>query len=238
MNTLTRLSPGLVLLVAVGCSQTADPLAGPRDVVKPNTTVESKKSLFARNVYFEKKGDKRLVILSAAVAHQPQAFCEFFLCRTNSNEYESVLVADVEPVKVHEALIAAGANSGSPVKFDPFRPPTGDRIKVTLVWQEKGLEKRASAQSWLRDRKNGEEMKADWVFAGSQFLENPLDAKRPVYAADREGIVMSLANFESAVLDVSIESARLRAEQSFEAFDEHIPPVGTKVSVIMEPMGK
>jgi len=242
MNPLIRLALGLVLLVAVaaGCSRTAGPLGGPDPGDKSPVVEEGKKSLFAKNIFFETKGDKRYVIISAAVAHQPGQFCEYFLCRKDTKEYESALVADVEPLRVHEALLAAGAKSGSPVQFQPkFRPPQGAKIKVTLQWEDNGRRKSVPAQSWLRDRKTQHEMACDWVFAGSSFEPNPLDTKgAPTYLANLDGIVMTLANFQTAVLDVSIASAAQRELQEFEAFDEHIPPVGTKVSVILEPVGK
>jgi hypothetical protein len=242
MNPLIRLALGLVLLVVVaaGCSRTASPLGGPEPGDKSPVVEEGKKSLFAKNIFFETKGDRRYVLISAAVAYQPGQFCEYFLCRKDTKEYESVLVADVEPLRVHEALLAARAKSGSPVQYEPkFRPPQGDKIKVTLQWEENGRRKSVPAQSWLRDRKTRQEMACDWVFAGSIFEPNPLDTKgAPTYLANLDGIVMTLANFQTAVLDVSILSAAQRDLQEFEAFDEHIPAAGTKVSVILEPVGK
>src|SRR5260370_15332235 len=119
MKTLIRLSPGLLLLavVAAGCSRIASPFDEPVAVETKPAAAEVKKSPFGRNLYFETKGNKRYVIISAAVAHQEQQFCEFFLCRTNTKEYESVLVADIEPIKIHQTMIAPGANACSPVQY-------------------------------------------------------------------------------------------------------------------------
>ncbi len=243
MNTPLRLTLGLLVLTVVaatGCMNSSSPSDSPRNVETPPVVVEAKKKLLAKNIFFETQGGKRRVIVSATVAWREGQFCEFFLCRKDSKEYESVLVADIEPLQVHEALLAAGAKAGSPVQYDPtFLPPQGDKIKVTLRWETNGRQQTVPAQSWLRDTKTHKEMACDWVFAGSRFVENPLDTKRPRdYLANSEGIVLTLANFEGSVLDVSIASAKLRADQEFEAFGEHIPPLGTAVAVILEPVGK
>jgi hypothetical protein len=232
------------MVIAAGCADTVSPTHDARRVIDAGKATDDrkvveggKKSLFDKNLYFETQGDKRRVIISAAVA-QREGFSEFFLCRANTKEYESILVADVDPQKVHEALLATGAKTGSPVQFEPkFRPPEGTVIKVTLQWESNGRRLTAPAQSWLRDKKTQQEMACDWVFAGSMLVDNPLDLKRPkTYLANVEGIILTLGNLESAVLDVSIRSAKQRANQEFEPFTEHIPPQGTKVSVILEPV--
>src|SRR5712692_2057118 len=99
MSTILRLAPGLLLLTAIaaGCTDSSGPTPDSRRVTDDGKVTDDskvveggKKSLFDKNLYFETQGDKRRVIISAAVA-QREGISEFFLCRTNSKEYESIL---------------------------------------------------------------------------------------------------------------------------------------------------
>src|SRR4051812_14186275 len=44
---------------------------------------------------------------------------EMFACPKGSKEHESVIAVNAKPQFVHAALLAVGAKSGTPVKFDP-----------------------------------------------------------------------------------------------------------------------
>ena len=76
----------------------------------------------------------------------------------------------------------------------------------------------------------------DWVFAGSRFVPDPQRPARQHYTAN-DGDVICVANFETAMLDLAVESSNASAKLEFEAFTSHIPPVATKVDVILEPIG-
>ncbi len=250
MNTILRLALGLLVLAAIaaaGCTDSSGPTDDPRHVKDGGApVVDTKKTLFDKNIFFETKGDRHRVILSAHVVKREGGPLELFLCRAvskeqpSSKEHESILSADVEPLQVHMALRRAGAKAGGTVRFEPkFRPPSGTTIKVTVLYQKKGLEITAPAQSWVRDLKTQKEMTYDWVFAGSQLFPNPLDDKAPpTYYAnqDGEGTLLTLVNFESAVMDLPINSLKGWNNQEYEPFTERIPPEGTAVSVILEPV--
>jgi hypothetical protein len=248
MRTILCLAPGLLLLAVIaGCTDTASTHDSRRvtdDKAGDDKMIEGgKRSLFDKNLYFETVGDKRRVIISASVV-QREVLLETFLCRTSSKEHESILAADVDPFKLHSALIAADAKPGSPVRYEPkFQPPRGTVIKVTLQYEKNGRRITEPAQSWVRDVQNDKPLEADWVFAGSQLIDNPLDIKRPkVYLAslDGEGTLICLSHFESAVLDLSSGTAKGHdwSNIAFKPITERVPEIGTKVSVILEPVLK
>jgi hypothetical protein len=246
MKTVMRLSLGLAVLTVLavaGCMDSSSPIGGPRNVDNPTVSEDAKKSLFDKNLYLETQGGHRRVLISATVCRR-QGLLEMFLCRTQSKEHESILVADVVPERVHTALLAAGAEEkdASPVQYEPkFRAPQGQRIRVTVQYEKEGRRIAAPAQSWVHDGKTNKELSMDWVFTGGLFRENPLDAKRPkTYAANSEGTLICLANFESAVLDVPFPSAKgyIDGSSPFEPITDRIPPLDTPVTVILEPLPK
>jgi hypothetical protein len=133
----------------------------------------------------------------------------------------------------------AGAEEGKPVQFRPkYQPAHGTTIKITLEYTDKGKKVQVPAQSWVRSSKTKKDLDIDWVFAGSQLIPDPLDkTKKPFYAAN-DGDVICLSNFDTAMLDLPIESTRDNDDLFFEAHTERIPPVETRVTVILEPVLK
>ena len=72
--------------------------------------------------------------------------------------------------------------------------------------------------------------------AGSQLIDNPLDPKGAKLYLANDGDVICVSNFETALLDVPIESSKDDPDRAFVAFTQHIPAVETKVVVILEPV--
>ena len=182
---------------------------------------------------------QRRVLVEAEVCLR-HGFLEHLLTRTAAQkEHESILRADIDAQHLHMALIAIGAQPGKPVQFvddkgeEAFRPPSGERIKVTLQYQQGGKTVTVPAQRWIRDSKTRKELVADWVFAGSRFYPNPSGNGPPYYGAN-EGRVICVSNFVNALLDLPIQSSDKTDLLQFEANTELIPPKDTKVTVIHE----
>jgi hypothetical protein len=221
-----------------GCEGAADrDEARPRDKARDKDKApESKKVLVAKNVFLEVLPDKkRRVLLSGEICLR-EGQLELFLCRKQTKEHEAIVSADVDARKVHEALILAGAKEGTPVQFTPkYRPATGTRIKVFVQYKDKDKLVTVPAQSWVKDMKTGKTLASDWVFAGSRLVNNPLDPDKKHYLAN-DGDVICVSNFETALLDLPIKSPKENADRFFTAFTERIPPLETKVAVILEPV--
>lgn len=78
---------------------------------------------------------------------------EMFCCLKQTKEHESILAIDSEAYVIHTGLLALGAKTGSPVKFQPeFSPATGTRIRIFCQWTDKeGKLHRESADRWIRN---------------------------------------------------------------------------------------
>jgi hypothetical protein len=197
---------------------------------------EAKKVLVGRNVFLEVlPGGKRRVLVSGSVCLR-EGQLEQLLCRKQTKEHEAILTADVDARHIHQALLLAGAREGKPVQFQPtYRPASGQTIKVTLTYEDRGRRHSVPAQSWIKNMKDGKALESNWVFAGSRLVDNPLDPDKKIYLAN-EGDLICVSNFEGALLDLPINSPKDNADHIFVAFTERIPPVDTKVVIILEPV--
>ena len=176
---------------------------------------------------------KRVVMVGKVCLRQGQL--EMFACPEGTKEHESVLSVPVEAFKVHAALLAIGAEPGRPVQFVPeYRPATGTEIDVSLYWtDELGQRRSAWAQDWVRDANTGKVLKQPWVFAGSGFWVDEKTGKRDYLA--NHGEMICVSNFSSAMLDLPIESSADAGRLLFNAYTERIPPLDTKVTIVLLP---
>jgi hypothetical protein len=211
-------------------------LAGCMDESNGDLKASGKKVAVGKNVTVEIQGDKRRVLVEASVCLR-QGQLEQFLTRKRTTEHEAVLAAEVDARDIHTALILAGAEPGKPVQFRPkYQPASGSMIKVFLEFDKQGKKQRVPAQQWIRNIKTKKDLDSDWVFGGSHLIPDPLDkTKKPFYAAN-DGDVICLSNFETAMLDLPVMSTRDNDDLFYEAHTERIPPLETRVLVILEPV--
>jgi hypothetical protein len=204
----------------------------------PTQQGATKKVPIGNNVWLELEGSKRRVVFNARVCFR-EGPLEQLLCRKNTKEHEAILAADVDARDIHRALLLTGAKEGSPVRYQPkFQAPSGSAIRVTLRFEDKGKVKTVPAQQWVRDRQSRKELEYDWVFAGSVLLDNVFEKGGPPLYAANGGDVICVSNFEDAMLDLPINSSKDNSDLEFEAWTDRIPPLDTKVVVILEPIAR
>ena len=170
---------------------------------------------------------------------------EVFVCKKGTKEHEAVLRVDVDAQTVHAALNAAGAKEGTPTQFlDPktempaFKAATGTRIKVTVCYTMGGKVHNHPAQDWVWNSMKKETLKHDWVFAGSQFIQNPDNpAAKPFYGAN-SGEIVSISNFPYSMLEIPADISKDDANLNYEPKTEKVPPLFSKVWLIFEPVKK
>jgi len=233
----------ILAVAAVGCDATP---ANTPSVVEPQAhaatpapkaekKAEVKTVPITPNIVLEIEGKKRRVLLATSVCLQ-RGPLEQLLTRQDTKEHEAILSADIDVRDLHKALLLSGARAGSPVQFDPkYRPASGQTIKITCQYQQKGKTITVNAQEWVRDVNTKKPLRHEWVFSGSRLVSNPLAPNELIFLAN-DGDVVCVSNFESALLDLPILSSETNADLAFEANPERIPPVGTKVTVIFEPV--
>ena len=197
-----------------------------------------KKVPVGKNVSLEVNGKTRRVVVDAYVCLREGAL-EEFLCRRFTKEHESILAADIDARDLHQALVLAGAEPGSPAEFEPaYKPAHGSHIKITVEYEKDGKTISLPAQQWIRDVNTKKPMTVDWVFGGSKLAPNPLEPDKPPTYLANSGDVISISNFDCSLLDLPIRSTDSNANLSYDAFTDRIPPLETKVKVYLEPVAE
>lgn len=187
----------------------------------------------------KKKATRVLVAADVCLRQGP---LEVLLCKTNTKEHEAILRTSIDARLIHAALIAVGGKPGSPVQFinpktdaPEYKPATGSPIAVTVVYRKGGKVHSHSAQEWILSRKTNKPMEHQWVFAGSRFMKNPDRPNDPDFYTANSGEVIAISNFTDSMLDLPVEISRDDATLSFVALTDRIPPLLSKVWVVLEP---
>ncbi|MFL2866837.1 MAG: YdjY domain-containing protein [Pirellulaceae bacterium] len=158
---------------------------------------------------------------------------EMFACPAGTKEHESVVAVKSSSRFVHAALLAIGAKTGKPVKFDPeYIPASGSVIDIICVWKDSEEKIQAAfAQDWVTKGRSKKTLDHAWVFAGSGFWKDSSTGERRYYADD--GAMICVSNFPTATMDIAVESTKDNNFLEYHANSARLPEVGTPVRLIM-----
>jgi hypothetical protein len=212
------------------------PKADPNSVVIENP----KQKGLVMEVRPDKKSRRVGLVAEVCLREGP---LEVLLCKKGTKEHEAILRADQDAKDIHELLILAGAEPGRPAQFvNPktqeaeFKPATGTAIRVLVHYRKDGKLHTHPAGDWVWNSAKKQPLRSDWIFAGSRLIKDPDNpAAKPFYGANSgEGICIS--NFPYAMLDLPFEVGKDDAVLNYEAKTDRIPPLWSKVWVVLEPV--
>ena len=174
--------------------------------------------------------DEQVVVLDGYVA-QREVPLELFACPAGTKEHEAIVAVFARAQLVHTGLLAINARPGSTATFEPFKPAHGTTVRVYVLWMNAdGKTNGTLAQNWIRRSGTKKSMHWDWVFAGSKIYKDE-DGKEH-YLGD-SGELISVSNFMTSTMDVSVRSEQSNANLIFEAFTDRIPPKYTPVRLVL-----
>lgn len=163
---------------------------------------------------------------------------ELLVCTGGYKMHESVISAHTKPSTVMAALLVVGAVPGGPAEFDPkFTPAHGTQVDMTVRWMEGDEEVVVPAQDLLIDIKTQDVVDLPWVLAGSGMWRG-VDGGPERFAADHTGDFVCVSNFASCMLDLPAELSDSNEMLAFTPNTELIPPLGTKVRMVLTPRVK
>jgi hypothetical protein len=221
-------------------AKNAEPLPDAPKLDPKNNLIEGTPD---KTLFVEQGADKQLLrVLLVTEVCLREGSLEVFLCRKGTKEHEAILRSGVDAEVIHAALLAVGAKPGQPAQFVnakneiEFKPATGTKVKVTVVYRKDGKVHSHPAQEWVWNATKKRPLEYDWVFAGSQLIKDPdRPNAKPFYGAN-SGEVISISNFPYSMLDVTGEIGKDDANLNYEAKTDRIPPLFSKVWVILEPV--
>ena len=167
-----------------------------------------------------------------------EGLIELFACAPRIREHESIVRVEARPLHIYQAMGLIGLTPGRPVTYDPttriLTPPHGDPVIVEVQYVRNGRTVIEPIERWMvpsGPNPIDDATVADipWVFAGSIPLEDGS------IAADYEGTVVALVDFDSAL----IAPTELHSDRNEELWlapnTERIPSINTSCRVIIRP---
>jgi hypothetical protein len=204
------------------------------DAPKSDETAKADKVGRLPSVTFDVKKKQVRVECEALAVDAP---LEFFCVVNGGSEHESVLRTPAKPSHIHTALLAIGLKPGRPVQFSEalkkWLPPQGPPLHVTVEFAGKdGKVVSLPAYRLMRDQNTKKEMKPmNWIYAGSRVMEDG------TFAADATGYVISVVNFDLTLIDIPDIASNSNETLEWERNPDIAPPLGTKVTMVIEPAG-
>lgn len=150
-------------------------------------------------------------------------------------EHETILRAEVSCERVYQALGLIGLTPGRPTRYDEatksVQLPTGDPVDVLVKYEIEGKPREHSACEWMLDAAKKTPMnRTHWLFTGSRREEDGS------FAANIEGTLVTVVDFPSSLLGLPASHSDSDSQLWLLANTEAIPPVGTKVKLILRSM--
>jgi hypothetical protein len=165
-----------------------------------------------------------------------EAPLEFFCVVAGGPEHESVLRTHARPSHIHAALLMIGLQPGEPLRYSQaagkWFPPHGPALRISVEYtDEHGRLVTVPANKLMRDIRTRKPMPStSWVFTGSRIMPDG------VYAADVTGYIVSIVNFDLTPIDIPQLASNANETLEWQANLEALPPRGTPVSMILEPI--
>lgn len=131
----------------------------------------------------------------------PDVYLEMFVTAPDSREHESLVVSSIKPSLLHAALLAAGAEPGSPITRHEGKQLAahGDRVQVFIaIVDDNQPGEFVPIESWAVHIDDDETLDIDHVWTGFVFAGSRFD--KVGYAADRAGTLVSLTSFGDEVI--------------------------------------
>jgi hypothetical protein len=168
------------------------------------------------------RGDRPAVEATGEIC-STNGILEFVAVEAKGRDYESLLTLNCRPSQLQFALLLIGCETGDT-----------HRVALDVEWTAGSKTQRAPVEQWLVDRKTGKPPKdLDWAFTGSCFGQD-FEGRR-IFLADEEQAFIALWPQSSMVINLVGEHGNpYRSEhQGFEINSAAVPPLGTKVKLLI-----
>lgn len=161
---------------------------------------------------------------------------EFVAVEPKGRDYESLMTLDCRPSALQFALLLVGCETSAVPVAAQAPTHAASHLRIEVEWPVGAKTQRVPVGQWLMDRQTGKPPKdLDWVFTGSYFTKD-FQGHR-VFAADEEQAFIALWPQSSVLINPGGEFGNPYRgdQQGFAANPAAIPPVGTKIKLLLRP---
>ena len=167
-------------------------------------------------------------VMMTGWVNQTDGLIEVLACGAQGKVHESVLVTPVNALDLQSACLLAGMKAGKPMKGWGIGPPEGSPVEVWVEWKAGGETVKVRAETMALDlRTDGTAEEGPWVFTGSKFEEGRF------CAFDEDSLIVTYWD-PNAIINLG--DPRSGDDQRFVANAAVIPPLGTPVTVYLQPV--
>ena len=167
-------------------------------------------------------------LIVSGFVNQVQGAVELFACGPGGKTHESILVLFGEPADIQTGLLLLGLKHGEPMKGLGQGPPEGDRVNLTVHWEQDGEVRFASAGELILDYQRGKSFRnASWVFNGSKVENNYF------LALAEESLI---ATYWDPWAIINIATSEGRDDERLAANTKKLPPRQTPVRLVISPV--
>ncbi len=167
----SKLYPVIIALIAF--TFVVNPAkAGDEAPIKAAPTDMPGIKIFMKEKRIEVEGEISKELDSDYAAQAGGAIEYVAVAKDSGKEYESILVLNVVPEDIYNALIKLGVTKGNPTMYDEeadkMLQPSGGQVRLFVEWEDAGKVKRVRVEELIYNIKTKKKMKrVDWLFAGS-----------------------------------------------------------------------
>ncbi len=165
-----------------------------------------------------------------------EGLLELVACIDGTKEHESIAALKAKAQHVHLAMLMLGAKPGKPTQWVKQKNrefkrilPTGERFRVTFVFNEGGRKVERSITQYVVNGKGKAATSDVFLFAGSKMTRTP--DGRSIYEADESGDAISLVSFGDELLVWPNPAESDYSTLDWYANTKALPEVGTKLLV-------
>lgn len=170
-----------------------------------------------------------------------EGLLEYLAVHQNGKVHESLLATDVSPTHLNlafsllryfpskELYPLPNETGGTSDKYPevPANVKTAARVTIEVEWSDEGKIRRVPVNEWIQHAVKTTAMPAGpWVYGGSDFHEGK-------FVAEMTGDIVAI--FTSMAALVNYPGEDYENDTVWIPFPKRVPPVGTKVTVIIAP---
>ena len=166
------------------------------------------------------------------VYEQLKGAIEYLVVMPGGKEYESGLIASIDPATLDEGMKKLGWKPGKPGSESEKTPPEGVKLKITVEWKDGEKARQEPAERLVQDVLEKKPMAPGaWIYSGSKEAFDPVSESMKLAVTSSKNVIALFHNDQTVLVQ---PLAIPKDPHQFKANKEVLPKAGTPVKVTIE----